>query len=190
MRRISMRSPASPRPVLPGGAQGVRIQSCTLQCVIRRARQDDVPAVLGLVVAAELFTASEAGLVGAMLADYFAGADADGHACVVEETEGELLSVAYYEPWRGTDRGWNLTMIAVRPDRQDRGLGSALINHVEDALRASGQRLLLVETSSLAPYDTARAFYAARGYDEVARVRDHWTDGDDMVLFRKALSNA
>jgi hypothetical protein len=47
---------------------------------------------------------------------------------------------------------------------------------------------LLVETSSLAQYDRTRAFYAGRGYEEEARIRDYWAVGDDLVVFRKALN--
>lgn len=58
---------------------------------------------------------------------------------------------------------------------------------MEDELRADGQRLLLVETSGLADFALTRQFYAKLGYEEEARVRDYFADGDDMVLFRKAL---
>ena len=44
-----------------------------------------------------------------------------------------------------------------------------------------------METSSTPAYDGARGFYRRNGYDEEARVRDYWTAGDDLVLFRKAL---
>lgn len=79
-------------------------------------------------------------------------------------------------------------MIAVRPDRQGQGRGAALLRHVEDELRASSQRLLLVETSGLPTYERTRAFYGTCGYHQEARVRDYYQAGDDMVLFRKALS--
>ena len=79
-------------------------------------------------------------------------------------------------------------MIAVRPASQGRGRGAAMLRHVEENLRTRDQRLLLVETSGLPQYDRTRAFYVRCGYEEEARVRDYWTAGDDMVLFRKALN--
>ena len=62
-----------------------------------------------------------------------------------------------------------------------------MLRGVEEDLRARGQRLLLVETSSTPQYDRTRAFYDKLGYEEEARVRDYWEAGDDLVLFRKAL---
>ena len=32
-----------------------------------------------------------------------------------------------------------------------------------------------------------RAFYAKCCYEEEARIRDYWAEGDDLVVFRKAL---
>ncbi|MFD6418670.1 GNAT family N-acetyltransferase [Streptomyces sp. NPDC060194] len=134
-----------------------------------------------------MFTEDEAPFVAEMMSEYFGGAADEGHRCLVDDTDG-LRGVAYYRPKPPADRVWDLTMIAVRPERQGAGLGTALLRRVEDDLRADGQRLLLVDTSGTAQYDRTRAFYAGCGYDEEARVRDYWTTGDDLVVFRKALA--
>ena len=83
---------------------------------------------------------------------------------------------------------WNLLFIAVRPDLQGRGRGSALLRHIEQALRERGARLLLIETSGLGTFERTRAFYRKHGYDEEARIRDYYRPGDDKVVFRKALT--
>lgn len=144
-------------------------------------------AVVALAVAAELFGPEDVAVVDSLMGEFFDRQQAAGHTCVVDDVEGALVGVAYYEPVTGTDRTWELLMIGVRRDLHRRGRGTVLLEHVEDDLRRRGQRLLLVETSGTAAFDRARAFYLARGYDEEARVRDHFADGDDMVLFRKAL---
>lgn len=146
--------------------------------------------MIDLVVAAEMFSADDAPLVEDMLADYFGGSRDDGHVCVIDEEEGEggPLGVAYYQPKPAADRVWDLTMIAVRPDRQGRGRGAAMLRGVEEDLRARGQRLLLVDTSGTSQYARTRAFYVKCGYEEEARVRDYWAAGDDLIVFRKALN--
>ena len=68
-------------------------------------------------------------------------------------------------------------MIAVRRDGQGGGRGAALLGHVEQALQASGQRVLLIETSGLPEFARTRAFYARCGYEEEARVRDFFAAG-------------
>lgn len=157
--------------------------------MIRRATHDDSATVTALAVAAGLFPASDTSVTDQMMADYFARNRALGHGCVIDE-EAEPLGVAYYAPATATDGTWYLTMIAVRPDAQGRGRGAALMRHVEEALRASGQRVLLVETSGHPSFARTRAFYAKQGYEEEARIREYYAAGEDMVLFRKALGAA
>jgi GNAT superfamily N-acetyltransferase len=157
--------------------------------VIRPATSEDTAAIAGLAVATGMFAPEDAGFVTAMMDAYFAGADAEGHACVVDDDGEGPVAVAYFQPEAAADRVWDLTMIAVRPDLQGTGRGIALLAHVETAVRDDGARLLLIETSGTAQYDDTRAFYVRRGYDEEARVRDYWTDGDDLVVFRKALAD-
>lgn len=154
--------------------------------MIRTITQDDSAAVVSLTVASGLFPVGETEILDKMLEDYFGGKIDEGHVCVIDE-EHEPLGVAYYAPARAADRAWDLTMIAVRSDWQGQGRGGALMRYVEDALRASGQRLLLVETSGLPTFERTRAFYAKLGYEEEARIRDFYDAGDDMVVFRKAL---
>ncbi len=78
----------------------------------------------------------------------------------------DATGFAFAAPERLTEGTWNLLALAVRPDRQGAGLGSALIHAVEAALRQRGARLLLIETlgtpdfglsaRSIRPADTGR----------------------------------
>lgn len=156
--------------------------------MIRPITPDDTAGVVALAVTAELFSSEEVGIVRQMMADYFAVKAADGHACLVDDRDGRLVAVAYYEPLTATDRTWELTMIGVDRDHHRQGLGARLLHAVQDDLQARGQRLLLVETSATPAFDRARDFYLACGYDQEARVRDYYEDGDDMILFRRALT--
>jgi ribosomal protein S18 acetylase RimI-like enzyme len=105
----------------------------------------------------------------------------------VFEVDGIVQGVVFAQEREATDRVWDVTMLAVAPDSHGTGLGSRLLAHLEAALRARGQRLLVIETSSLPAYERTRRFYARCGYREVARVPDYFEDGDDMVLFWKRL---
>lgn len=155
--------------------------------MIRCITQPDTAAVVALTVSSGLFTAEESTVVETMLAEYFAGRDTEGHTCLVDDVDGDLLAVAYHEPVTATDRTVELTMIGVRQDVQRRGRGAALLGRVEQDLSSRGRRLLVIKTSAMPAFARARAFYLACGYDEEARVRDYFETGDDMVLFRKVL---
>nr|WP_164929079.1 GNAT family N-acetyltransferase [Gloeobacter violaceus] len=121
-----------------------------------------------------------------MLAGYFSGDASDDFWLTSDD--GGPVAVAYYAPERMTQGTWNLLLIAVDPDRQGQGRGSALLCHVEQALAARGERVLLVETSGLPSFARTRAFYQKCGYEEEARIREYYQAGEDKVVFRKLLT--
>ena len=154
--------------------------------MIRPITHEDAAAVSQLAVAAGLFPADEIAFLDNMMARYFGGNQAQDHRCVID-VEDELLGVAYYQPALATDRTWYLTMIGVRREYQGQGRGAALLRYVEQQLRADGQRVLLVETSSVPDFALARQFYVKNAYEEEAHIRDYYAAGDNMVVFRKIL---
>jgi ribosomal protein S18 acetylase RimI-like enzyme len=154
--------------------------------MIRHMTAEDTDDIVSLMIAAGMFSAEEAEVVRGLLRDYVEARHRE-HVCVVDDYEGRLVGVAYYQPKGPGDRLWQLTMIAVHPDLQGTGRGGALLHHVEGDLRSRGQRLLTIDTSGTPQYDRARAFYARCHYAEEARIRDYWQDGDDLVVFTKRL---
>ncbi len=154
--------------------------------MIRPATPEDASAVVRVTVAAGMFTAEEAGFLPDLLGGFLAAPEDARSGFVVDDTAG-VRGVAHWRPVELADGVVDLTMIGVDPAVQGRGIGRALMRHAEAQARRAGQRLVLVQTSGSEQYAGTRRFYAALGYDEEARVRDYWTAGDDMVLFRLAL---
>jgi len=156
--------------------------------MLRSVSANDVQDVQRIVEAAGLFGPDDRWFIERMVHEHLETGLADGHGFLLDVDGEDAVGVVNWRPKHGGDAVWDLTMIAVLPGLQGHGRGAAMMRHVEEALAASGQRLLLVETSSTAQYDGTRAFYRRVGYDEEARVRDYWGDGDDLVLFRKRLA--
>ncbi len=156
---------------------------------IRPATAEDQSAILDLAVASGLFQEHEAGALAEMLADAFTGGLQDHHWIVMEQgaAASPLTGAACFAPEVMSDRVWNLYFIAVVPQDQGRGLGTALLTHVEETLRRQDARLLLIETSSLDSFERTRRFYLGNGYEEEARIRDFYRAGEDKVVFRKLL---
>lgn len=148
----------------------------------RPLRADDLPSLMRVADEAELFP-------GAMLPD-MAAPSLDGRTpdlWLVAERAGEPIGFAFCEPERMTAGTWNMLAIAVLPDRQGAGVGSALVAAAEGRLAAAGGRVLLVETAGTPGFARTRGFYRARGYAEEARIRDFYQDGEDKVVFWKRL---
>jgi GNAT superfamily N-acetyltransferase len=152
--------------------------------LIRSITPEDVPALKMIIDATGLFPSE---MLDDMLVGYFKGDASEDFWLTIDE-EG-LLGVAYYVPERMTQGTWNLLLIAVHPDNQGHGYGSALHHHIEMALVECGARLLLVETSGLASFEHQRTFYRKCGFDEEARIRDFYQAGEDKIVFLKALAN-
>jgi len=90
-------------------------------------------------------------------------------------------------PTPGTDGTFDLYWIAVDPLRHGHGIGSALDRHAMAYIRSPNGRLIIAETSSTPRYDLTRRFYQTRKYAELARIRDYYRPGDDLVVYGKIL---
>lgn len=101
--------------------------------------------------------------------------------------KGQAVGLCFTVPEELTDGTWNMRALAVRTDLQGKGFGVALVRAVEQHLKDKGQRLLVVDTSGTEDFARTRRFYVQNGYEEEARIRDFWADGDDKVTLRKAL---
>lgn len=102
--------------------------------------------------------------------------------------DGAVLGYSVLGPAPFTDGTYDLYWLAVHPDAQRTGAGRRLMAHAEDAIRARGGRLVLVETASKPSYAATRAFYERIGYREVARVPDYYAPGDDRIVYVKGLT--
>ena len=80
---------------------------------------------------------------------------------------------------------WDLYWIAVDPEMHGKGIGQQLIGHCEKYIRDNGGNLIFVETSSKPSYEPTRNFYRKMAYDEAARFKGYYADGDDLIVYTK-----
>jgi GNAT superfamily N-acetyltransferase len=155
---------------------------------IRPTTPADTPTLITLADGTSVFKPLEIVALREVLDDYHAAAVHSGHRCATAEEDGQILGFAYYAPAAMTDRAWYLYWIAVRQDLHGKGVGARLLRHVEEEIRQSQGRLLLIETSSLPQYELTRRFYLKQSYDQAAVLSDFYADGDDLVVYRKRLT--
>lgn len=149
---------------------------------ITPTRADDIPALRQILDQTELFPSE-------MLKEMLMPALDGSHPALwlTAHLDGSAIGFSYTEPEMLAEGAWNMLAIAIAPDHQGKGHGADLVRATEAQLRQNAQRLLIVETSGLAVYAATRRFYDTAGYDQEARIRDFWADGDDKVIFRKRL---
>ncbi len=155
----------------------------TVPCAIRAMMGADLPALKAVIDANDLFPSD---MLDEMAAAYFT--DTPGADMWLAATTGVgPVALLYAAPERMTDGTWNCLLIAVHPDLHGRGIGAALMAHLEAYLAAQGARVLLVETSGLPAFARTRGFYTHIGYTEEARIRDFYKAGEDKIVFHRTL---
>lgn len=106
---------------------------------------------------------------------------------VAADVSGAAIGYACWGLNPMSDGVFDLYWIAVAREAQGRGVGRALLAHVERTVREKGGRSLMIETGGKASYEPTRAFYLAAGYREVARLADFFRVGDDKLMYEKRL---
>lgn len=150
---------------------------------IQTPSADDIPALTEVVEATGLFPAE---LFPDMLRSTLQGQD--DALWLVGRIDGVGAGFCYAIPEPMTDGTWNMLALATHPNVQRQGIATQLLQSLVLKLQTKGQRLLIVDTSGQPAFDGARSFYLGNGFEEEARLRDYWAEGDDKITFRRQLA--
>ena len=103
---------------------------------------------------------------------------------VVARDAGEIVGFA---AMRYADEEAHLHLLAVSPHHRRSGVGAALLKWLEESALTAG--IGIVSLEARADNGAARAFYADRGYREVAYLRGDYLGREDGVRLAKDLWN-
>jgi [ribosomal protein S18]-alanine N-acetyltransferase len=148
--------------------------------VIRRARPEDIAALLAIETAAFATDRIER--------------RAFRHAmrsptmiCLVAAKAGEVLGYGIVER-RRTSTAARLTSIAISPQGAGHGLGKRLLAALERDALAAGARRMRLEVR--ADNNVARKLYEAARYRLVGTLDDYYEDGGAALRYEKALASS
>lgn len=144
----------------------------------------DLPAIKAIIDDNHMFPSE---FLDEMSKPFFAQ-ESEERWFVTEDSNKQVVAVAYCSPERMTEGTWNLLLIAVHKAHQGNGIGKQLIQHVEAVLTEQKIRVLLVEASGLPSYKLTRDFYPKCGYTQVAVIPEYYDKGDDKIVFWKSLN--
>lgn len=150
---------------------------------IRKVVKNDIERLKEVLNKVELFPAE---MLDDMISDYLNNPETE-EVWFTSIQDNKPISIGYCAPEQLTDRTFNLYAIGVQENLQGQGIGKEMMNFIEEYLRSMGNRLLIVETSSMPEFDLTREFYHKIGYTQEAIIRDFWKEGDDKVIFWKKL---
>jgi ribosomal protein S18 acetylase RimI-like enzyme len=155
--------------------------------MIRPALPEDTPTLKVITAGTGVFKLHEVEVLQDVLDEFHGHLAGPDHVAIICERHGQIAGYAYYAPDVMTDHTWFLYWIAVSKTVQARGVGTELLKHAEDDIRRRNGRLMFIETSSLPHSELTRKFYLKHGYVVNGVLRDFYSEGDDMVIFRKRL---
>jgi ribosomal protein S18 acetylase RimI-like enzyme len=107
--------------------------------------------------------------------------------CMVDDQD-QPVGYICYGPAPMTQGTFDLYWIVVDPNFQGQGIGSKLLDFLEKVLKEMDGRMILVETSSIPEYEKTQRFYLQKGFNEVARVPDYYSPGNDRITYCKRFS--
>jgi GNAT superfamily N-acetyltransferase len=156
--------------------------------VIRPLRREDRAPLESLVRATGVFTEDEVGIALELIDVVLDRPGQKDYIIRVSEEGGAVAGYYCVGPTPATESTFDLYWIAVDPARHGTGVGASLDRHALDLIRELGGRLVIAETSSRPAYDGTRAFYLRRGYSELARIKEYYRPGDDLVVYGRYLT--
>ncbi len=156
--------------------------------MIRAAQPQETQELVQLAVDTGLFTADEADmLLRQTLDDLHAGRLGEQHfAYVSHDSKSAAQGWAYFSMNPKADGVWDLWWIGVA--RKGQGVGTQLLNFVEEHVRSAAGRILIIETSSSPALAATRSFYARRGYTNCGEIPNFYGDGDHKMTFAKGMA--
>ena len=155
--------------------------------MLRPVLPSDTETLIALTTDTAVFKPLEIATLREVLGDYHKEDREQGHRAFAWEDDGRIIGFVYYAPTPMTERCWHLYWIVVSRELQGRGLGTRLLEFVENDIRERAGRMLVVETSTLPHYEPTRRFYLKHRYDLTAIIADYYADGDGLAVFTKKL---
>ena len=151
---------------------------------IRKVQPQDLSGLKEVLDSSGLFPSE---YLDGMIADYYSNKDTTDiwFTCI---DNSRPIALGYCAPEKLTNGTYNLYAIAVKKELQGQGIGEKMMNFIEKLLADNGNRVLIVETSSVDHYTLTRKFYNKLGYRQEAIIKDFWNDGEDKVVFWKKLN--
>ena len=153
--------------------------------LIRKLMSNDRDKIINILYRTSHFSDEEIKVATELIDIYLGDREQKDYIIYVYESDGAVAGYICYGKRQLTEWTYDLYWIAVDPDIQGKGIGSRLVNHMENDLKSRGGRIVLVETSGRKEYENERMFYSKNGYEVQTVIRDFYRSGDDLYVFRK-----
>lgn len=146
---------------------------------------DDSERIRCLVQKTRVFRECEVAIACELIEQALTHPQSGYHFIFARDERDQLVGYSCYGVIPLTDNRFDLYWIVVDPELQRHQVGSRLFAETERAVAMLSGKQLYAETSSTTDYRPAQRFYLRHGFQEVARLKDFYRDGDDKIIYCK-----
>ena len=158
--------------------------------MIRFMQKSDKSILIRILRSNNMFSHDEIESAIEQMDSYLSHRKGSDYTVMVVENEGyDVVGFMSYGPAPLAKQVFNLYWLAVVPYAQHRGYGREMIGWLIKRCKVKAARMIVVETSSLPKYKSARRIYRSLGFKVVSRLPDYYAKGDDRIIFAKTLEN-
>lgn len=188
LSRLLLREPLTqpPAPTPPIKTLAKR-PSLKKKPLIRFSEASDHDGILAFMQDTGFFRKDEIDVAREVLGEALSKGPSGHYQSFTLLAEGQPVGWICYGPTPCTIGTFDIYWIGVSANCQGRGFGRALLEHADRLIRKIKGRILIIETSGRALYESTRGFYLKTGYAEVARIPDFYEQGDARVIYAKTL---
>jgi ribosomal protein S18 acetylase RimI-like enzyme len=157
-----------------------------MNVILRDLKTSDQAALAELLARVAVFDQADCSIAMELLTIILEQPEQTDYRCIVAAGPSNVpLGYACFGPTPLTEGTFDLYWIAVDPAYAGQGIGSRLLQAVEEQVRWMRGRLLVLETSSTQCYAQTRHFYLKIGYTLVETIPDFYREGEDRVTYLK-----
>jgi GNAT superfamily N-acetyltransferase len=152
---------------------------------------EDQRAVMDVAASSGFFSPEEVEMAGSLVEERLRDGEPSGYFFVFAESGAQtapMAGFACYGPATYAADWVDLYWIAVHQSRRGAGVGSALLERVEQRVRGPRATTLVAETSSRGQYRPTRAFYEHKGFALIAMMKSFYAPGEHKIIYAKRLA--
>jgi GNAT superfamily N-acetyltransferase len=158
--------------------------------IVRPSTAGDRAGIREILLRSGLFGPGDAECVDEMFGHALAKPTPDNYRFLSGWLDDSMRGFACYG-WEALTHGtWGLFWVCALPEARGRGLGSALLREAVRVATAEGGRLMVIHTSSTAPYAPARRLYESQNFERIAVIPEYYKPGDDLFIYARSLQPA
>lgn len=157
--------------------------------MIRSLKKNDVRSIRKILIDTNHFNDEEINVALELIDIYIRDKNQKDYLVYVHEpNEKNITGYICYGKRPLTEGTYDLYWIAVNPEYHGKGIGSKLVQFMEDYLSQRNANLILIETSGKDSYENERRFYEKNGYLIQTVIKDFYRANDDLYIYHKYLN--